>query len=317
MSYRVILNPFTGNLQLVQGSGLITFKPAVATVGSLPSSGNNENDGRIVNDTHHLYIWDGSSWIDQGDILDITWAAISGKPSSSVENIDDAVSKRHTQDTDTALRTDKLTVDVDGNTEIQGSFDLPNDQIIKFGGDAFIKNWETKYSIAIGKYAGTNTQYSVYMGFQAGLDNQGNDNVSIGYNSGANNTGISSSFLGHSAGYNNTGHYITSIGRRAGIYNIGDNCIFLGYEAGKDNSLDNQFIVKQNNINTTPLIQGDFSTGNIALAGELKIKVYSQASEPTLNADSYMAIWIDTDDSNKVYLVFRRGTGDQVKIELT
>ena len=49
---------------------------------------------------------------------------------------------------------------------------------------------------------------------------------------------------------------------------------------------------------------------------EIKIKVYSQDDEPVLSADHKMAVWIDTDDSNRVYLVFRRGSGDQVAIEL-
>jgi len=50
--------------------------------------------------------------------------------------------------------------------------------------------------------------------------------------------------------------------------------------------------------------------------GELKVKVFAQATEPTLNADDYMAIWKDTSVSGlpNVYLVFRRGTGDQVKV---
>jgi hypothetical protein len=51
--------------------------------------------------------------------------------------------------------------------------------------------------------------------------------------------------------------------------------------------------------------------------GELKIKLYSQDAEPTLNANGFCAFWKDTNDSNKIYLVFRRGSGDQVKIELT
>lgn len=49
---------------------------------------------------------------------------------------------------------------------------------------------------------------------------------------------------------------------------------------------------------------------------EIKIKVYSQDDEPTLSEDQKMAIWIDTNDSNRVYLVFRRGSGDQVSTEL-
>ena len=57
--------------------------------------------------------------------------------------------------------------------------------------------------------------------------------------------------------------------------------------------------------------------GDMAIEGEFKMKVFSQAAEPTLGADSRMAMWIDTDDSNRVYLIFRRGSGDHVKIELT
>lgn len=47
------------------------------------------------------------------------------------------------------------------------------------------------------------------------------------------------------------------------------------------------------------------------------IKVYSQDAEPTLNATNELAVWIDTDDSDRVYLVYRRGAADQVKVELT
>ena len=57
--------------------------------------------------------------------------------------------------------------------------------------------------------------------------------------------------------------------------------------------------------------------GNLDIPGEISVKVYSQDDEPTLTADNRMAIWIDTNDSNRVYLLFRRGTGDQVAVELT
>jgi len=50
---------------------------------------------------------------------------------------------------------------------------------------------------------------------------------------------------------------------------------------------------------------------------DIVLKVYEQTSEPALSADYQAAIWIDTDDSNRVYLIFRRGSGDQVKVELT
>ena len=45
--------------------------------------------------------------------------------------------------------------------------------------------------------------------------------------------------------------------------------------------------------------------------------VYSQDAEPTLDEDHKLCVWIDTNDSNRVYLLFRRGSGDHVKVELT
>jgi len=96
-TFKTKFNPFTKKLQWVLDGTLITFKEGVATESALPSSGNTENDARITNDTGHLYIWDGTSWIDQGDILDITWDAIEGKPSSTPAQIDDAVDKKHTK----------------------------------------------------------------------------------------------------------------------------------------------------------------------------------------------------------------------------
>jgi len=47
--------------------------------------------------------------------------------------------------------------------------------------------------------------------------------------------------------------------------NSGNDVVALGYQAGKDNTIDNQFIVKQANINAIPLIQGDFNTGNVGI----------------------------------------------------
>jgi len=56
---------------------------------------------------------------------------------------------------------------------------------------------------------------------------------------------------------------------------------------------------------------------NFDVVGEVSIKVYSQNEEPTLGANNRMAIWVDTNDSNRVYLLFKRGTGDQVLVELS
>jgi len=113
--FRNVPNPFTGGTQRVLSDEYIQstasslfFKEGVATVGDLPSTGNVEHDARFVNDTHHLYIWDGDSWQDQGDIIDINWATIEGKPTSTVVDIDDAVSKKHSNSLDHAQNTDTI-----------------------------------------------------------------------------------------------------------------------------------------------------------------------------------------------------------------
>lgn len=111
--YKQKYNPLAAlGFNLVPTSNVITFKSGVANQASLPLTGNTQNDARIANDTGLLYVWSIASssglltdWISQGDILDYTWDGLSGKPSSSPTNIDDAVSKRHTQGTDQGLDT--------------------------------------------------------------------------------------------------------------------------------------------------------------------------------------------------------------------
>jgi len=59
------------------------------------------------------------------------------------------------------------------------------------------------------------------------------------------------------------------------------------------------------------------ASGNTDIVGELSIKVYNQPAEPTLTADSRMAIWIDSDHpTTRTFLIFRRGAGDQISVEL-
>jgi len=94
-NYKSKVNPFTGNLQLVNDDGILFFKTSVANVVALPATGNTKNDARIVLDTYNLYVWSGTAWINQGDVLNIDWSTIENKPSSSVANIDSAVLQKH------------------------------------------------------------------------------------------------------------------------------------------------------------------------------------------------------------------------------
>jgi len=89
------INIFTGTFDYIFKGELVSFKEGVDTLGDLPSSGNLEGDARITNDNHHLYIWDGSAWQDEGDIIDVKWDTLEDKPDSTVADIDDAVDKKH------------------------------------------------------------------------------------------------------------------------------------------------------------------------------------------------------------------------------
>lgn len=50
------------------GSG-ITYKGTVANIGDLPPTGNLVGDAYIVLSNNHLYIWNGSSWVDNGSLV--------------------------------------------------------------------------------------------------------------------------------------------------------------------------------------------------------------------------------------------------------
>lgn len=108
--YKPLLNPFTGELNLVADQALLKIKESVATYNNLPTSGNVENDTRIVQDTDKMYTWSVASssgnltdWKEIGSASSVDWSAITNKPSSSTADIDDAVSKKHSQNTDTKL----------------------------------------------------------------------------------------------------------------------------------------------------------------------------------------------------------------------
>jgi len=51
--------------------------------------------------------------------------------------------------------------------------------------------------------------------------------------------------------------------------------------------------------------------------GSAGIPTYSQGIEPILANNGDVAFWINTSDVNRTWLLYRRGAGDQVKVELT
>ena len=167
----------------------------------------------------------------------------------------------------TSSPTEKL--DINGNINISGT------SAYKYGTyDALklaTKGDTTDYtSTIIGRNAGDNitngnTIRQTAIGYHAGYLNTGSSQTAIGYLAGRENTGNYQSAIGYYAGYGNIGNQQTAIGYYAGYLNTGNNLIAIGYQAGYDNNIHNQFILKQNNINTTPLVQGDFLTGYLGI----------------------------------------------------
>lgn len=109
-TFEAKLNPYTGKLQLTRGDSAFHLKDSVTTYNNLPITGNQENDCRVTNDTDLMYTWsvsassgDLSDWKEIGSAASIDWSAITNGPSSDPADIDDAVSKKHTQNTDTTL----------------------------------------------------------------------------------------------------------------------------------------------------------------------------------------------------------------------
>lgn len=159
-NYRYTINPHTGRLQKVLSYdyiqsviNLIDFEEGVPTVGDLPSTGNMENEARFVNDTHHLYIWNGSSWQDQGDVIDITWGALEDKPTSIVGDIDDAVTKRHNHTNKAQL---DLITDGDHDVRLDNPHNVTPSQIgvnDKYWLQTFILNTPSQITRAFGQSA--------------------------------------------------------------------------------------------------------------------------------------------------------------------
>jgi hypothetical protein len=71
MARKIIVTP-EGKLQFYNDAIVIIFRAGIDLIVNLPLVGNVIGDGRIVQENRHLYIWDGSNWQDEGDIIDIS-----------------------------------------------------------------------------------------------------------------------------------------------------------------------------------------------------------------------------------------------------
>lgn len=159
---------------------------------------------------------------------------------------------------------------------------------------AGVNNSIWSYQTAIWSFAGNNNiwlnQTAVWV--FAWQNNTQRDQVAIWYRSGYNNTGVYQTSLWSYAWVNNNGAYNISLWYRAWYWNLGNNVIAIGNQAAYNNTLDNQFIIKQGSVNSQPLIQWNFQTGNVWIglvdpAATLHVAGNIIANDPT--ADNHVA----------------------------
>ncbi|MCK9595817.1 hypothetical protein M0R19_01390 [Candidatus Pacearchaeota archaeon] len=182
------------------------------------------------------------------------------------------------------------TLDIIGKINFTGTINnasfITNDRNILIGQLAGYGNIGTN-SVALGYNAsGFNTQnYVTTIGYESGKGNIGLWLTALGYGAGDTNSGEYVTVVGPDAGFLNTGddvigigvdgattnsgNKVIAIGRGAGNTNLGNDSVFIGYEAGLENTVSNQFIIQQRNINAIPLIQGNFSSGFVGIGTTL------------------------------------------------
>jgi Chaperone of endosialidase len=126
-------------------------------------------------------------------------------------------------------------------------------------------------SIGINSMLGNTTgQLNVAFGYNSLFNNNVNgtaENTAIGsFSLYGNSSGTENTALGSDAGYNNiSGSKNTFIGKSAGRSATGSGNVLLGYKAGENFLGNNKLIIQNANASSQPIIEGDFTTGNIGL----------------------------------------------------
>lgn len=133
-----------------------------------------------------------------------------------------------------------------------GGLDGP-DNNTGIGQSALGSLWQTgDNNTAVGNAAlgwGYDMERCTAVGSFSLINNDANYNTALGYSSGQNNTsGTNNLYLGYMAGYSNQ---------------TGSSNVFIGYQAGYNETGSNKLYIANNS--TSPLIYGDFATGNVMI----------------------------------------------------
>ncbi len=139
---------------------------------------------------------------------------------------------------------------------------------------------------------------SVFLGLNAGLNDDGgnNGNIGIGFEAlKSNTTGLENTAIGYQVLFNNEGDRNTATGSYAlynnevgirntatgfgALYNtLGSGNVALGYEAGLNETGDNTLYIS-NSDTSTPLIYGEFDNQKLTLNGKTTVKESTNSME--------------------------------------
>jgi hypothetical protein len=138
-------------------------------------------------------------------------------------------------------------------------------------------NVSGSYNSFFGKSAGTaNTSgdWNTFIGAHTAQSmTTGTSNTMIGFSSGSNQiSGDQNTYVGEGSGSNKTGgDNNTFLGYRSGRLNTtGSNNVFIGYQAGATTSSSNRLMI-DNSSTSSPLIDGDFSSNELTVNGDLEV----------------------------------------------
>ncbi len=123
------------------------------------------------------------------------------------------------------------------------------------GASALTSNTSGNDNTALGKdamYLNTTSSFNVGVG----------SGVMLNHTSGDNNVALGRDVLnGNTSGANNV-----AIGSLAGYANVsGSGNVFIGYNAGYNETGSNKYVLANSSTTATPLMYGDFSTGNVSI----------------------------------------------------
>ena len=143
---------------------------------------------------------------------------------------------------------------------------------------------DTYNNVILGQSAGDNLTTgdgikNVLLGIDAGTILDGDSNVGIGYRSlySSNNTNKTVAIGGLALSTLGSGEYNVALGGLAGAtLTAGSGNIFLGYGAGPTNSYtDSNKLYINNQASATPLIYGDFDTGQVTFNSQVSASIFS------------------------------------------